>query len=134
MKKVTQIRASQIRASQIRASQIRASQIKASQIRASQIRASQIRATKISSNHRELHGTCFGDLRRYRLSTKHFMHPEHYFGQGTFYPPCHMLHYHMVLRPKGTSHNDASLRVNFCDVMLCVRPAFHGLPETQSSR
>ena len=27
-------------------------------------------------------------------------------GQGTFHPPCHILHYHMVLHPKGTSHND----------------------------
>ncbi len=27
-------------------------------------------------------------------------------GQGTFHLPCHILHYHMVLRPKGTSHND----------------------------
>ncbi len=27
-------------------------------------------------------------------------------GQGTFQPPCHVLHYHMVLRPKGTSHNE----------------------------
>ncbi len=26
-------------------------------------------------------------------------------GQGTFHPPCHVLHYHMVLRPEGTSHN-----------------------------
>ncbi len=26
-------------------------------------------------------------------------------GQGTFHPPCHTLHCHMVLRPKGTSHN-----------------------------
>ncbi len=26
-------------------------------------------------------------------------------GQGTFHPSCHILHYHMVLRPKGTSHN-----------------------------
>ncbi len=26
-------------------------------------------------------------------------------GQGTFHPPCQILHYHMVLRPKGTSHN-----------------------------
>ncbi len=25
--------------------------------------------------------------------------------QGTFHPPCHVLHYHMVLRPKGTLHN-----------------------------
>ncbi len=28
-------------------------------------------------------------------------------GQGTFHPPCYILHYHMVLRPKGTSHNNA---------------------------
>ncbi len=27
-------------------------------------------------------------------------------GQGTFQSSCHILHYHMVLRPKGTSHND----------------------------
>ncbi len=27
-------------------------------------------------------------------------------GQGTFHPPCHILHCHMVLRPKGTSHNE----------------------------
>ncbi len=26
-------------------------------------------------------------------------------GQGTFWSSCHTLHYHMVLRPKGTSHN-----------------------------
>ncbi len=26
-------------------------------------------------------------------------------GQGTFYPLCHTLHDHMVLRPEGTSHN-----------------------------
>ncbi len=26
-------------------------------------------------------------------------------GQGTFHPPCHVLHYYMVLRPEGTSHN-----------------------------
>ncbi len=26
-------------------------------------------------------------------------------GQGTFQSSCHVLHYHMVLRPKGTSHN-----------------------------
>ncbi len=25
-------------------------------------------------------------------------------GQGTFPFSCHILHYHMVLRPKGTSH------------------------------
>ncbi len=29
--------------------------------------------------------------------------------QGTFHPPCHVLHYHMVLRPEGTSHNDDPL-------------------------
>ena len=27
-------------------------------------------------------------------------------GQGTFWSSCHILHYHMVLHPKGTSHND----------------------------
>ncbi len=27
-------------------------------------------------------------------------------GQGTFHPPCHILHYHMVLRPKRTSQNE----------------------------
>ncbi len=27
-------------------------------------------------------------------------------GQGTFWSSCHILHYHMVLRPKGTSHNN----------------------------
>ncbi len=26
-------------------------------------------------------------------------------GQGIFHLPCHVLHYHMVLRPEGTSHN-----------------------------
>ncbi len=26
-------------------------------------------------------------------------------GQHTFHAPCHVLHYHLVLRPKGTSHN-----------------------------
>ncbi len=26
-------------------------------------------------------------------------------GQGTFQSSCHILHCHMVLRPKGTSHN-----------------------------
>ncbi len=30
-------------------------------------------------------------------------------GQGTFHPPCHILHDHMVLRPEGTSHNKPSL-------------------------
>ncbi len=27
-------------------------------------------------------------------------------GQGTSQSSCHRLHYHMVLRPKGTSHNE----------------------------
>ncbi len=27
-------------------------------------------------------------------------------GQGTFHPPCHVLHDHMALRPKMTSHNN----------------------------
>ncbi len=27
-------------------------------------------------------------------------------GQGTFCSSCHILHYHIVLRPKGTSHNN----------------------------
>ncbi len=31
-------------------------------------------------------------------------------GQGTFHPPCHTLHYYMVLRPKGTSHNKSITR------------------------
>ncbi len=41
--------------------------------------------------------------------------------QGTFHPPCHVLHYHMVLCPKGTSHNQRiifgmfSLSVSFVD-------------------
>ena len=30
-------------------------------------------------------------------------------GEGTFQPPCHILHYHMVLRPEGTSNNNSSL-------------------------
>ncbi len=31
-------------------------------------------------------------------------------GQGTFWSSCHILHYHMVLRPKGTSHNERRQR------------------------
>ncbi len=27
-------------------------------------------------------------------------------GWGTFHPPCHVLHHHIMLRPKGTSHNN----------------------------
>ncbi len=30
-------------------------------------------------------------------------------GQGTFHPPCYVLHYHMVLRPEGTSYNKEPL-------------------------
>ena len=30
-------------------------------------------------------------------------------GQGIFHPPCHILHCHIVLRPKGTSHNEVPL-------------------------
>ncbi len=43
-------------------------------------------------------------------------------GQGTFHPPCHILHCHMVLRPEGTSHNDvvAVLDQSFCcELVLC---------------
>ncbi len=29
-------------------------------------------------------------------------------GQGIFHPPCHVLHYHMVLRPEGTPHNNTT--------------------------
>ncbi len=47
-------------------------------------------------------------------------------GQGTFHPTCHVLHYHMVLRPKGTSHN-------YC-VTLWLRLALEapGTPEVKS--
>ncbi len=31
-------------------------------------------------------------------------------GQGTFWSSSHIQHYHMVLRPKGTSHNEANWR------------------------
>ncbi len=31
-------------------------------------------------------------------------------GQGTFWSSCHILHCHMVLRPKGTSYNKAWTR------------------------
>ncbi len=37
-------------------------------------------------------------------------------GQGTFHPPCHILHYHMVLRPKGTSHNKDAMPI--CENVL----------------
>ncbi len=35
-------------------------------------------------------------------------------GQGTFHPPYHVLHYHMVLRPEGTSHNKSSFNTDRC--------------------
>ncbi len=43
-------------------------------------------------------------------------------GEGTFHLPCHILHYHMVLRPKGTSHNNGfnGLKFVFC-VQKCLR-------------
>ncbi len=30
-------------------------------------------------------------------------------GQGTFQSSCHILHYHVVLRPEGTSQTNVSL-------------------------
>ncbi len=51
-------------------------------------------------------------------------------GQLTFHPPCHTLHYHMVLRPEGTSHNNrtrSSAQGNcVCDVPMSVRPFTEG--------
>ncbi len=44
-------------------------------------------------------------------------------GQGTFHPPCHVLHYHMVLCPKGTSHNEACSAVS--SVICGEAPAPH---------
>ena len=34
-------------------------------------------------------------------------------GQGTFQSSYHILHYHMVLRPKGTSHNETNFHNAF---------------------
>ena len=34
-------------------------------------------------------------------------------GQGTCHPPCYILHYHMVLHPKGTSHNNKTSHAQF---------------------
>ena len=44
-------------------------------------------------------------------------------GQGTFQSSCHILHYHMVLRPKGTSHNEVTLYLCFqlLDWLLTMR-------------
>ncbi len=43
-------------------------------------------------------------------------------GQGTFHPPSHVLH--MVLRPKGTSHNETnaltSARSVPCERWICT--------------
>ncbi len=50
-------------------------------------------------------------------------------GQGTFRLPCHILHYHMVLRPKGTSH----LAINESQSLhfgLYVRNGFVGLAKS----
>ncbi len=47
-------------------------------------------------------------------------------GQGTFHPPCHVLHYHMVLRPEGTSHNKAAPGPWFSDDERHF-PVFSGL-------
>ncbi len=38
-------------------------------------------------------------------------------GKGTFYPPCHTLHYHMVLCPEGTSHMQLICRDLWCCLM-----------------
>ncbi len=48
-------------------------------------------------------------------------------GQGIFHPPCHILHYHMVLRPKGTSHNhENTLCLKFVVVPTLGLPCSHG--------
>ncbi len=56
-------------------------------------------------------------------------------GQGTFWSSCHVLHYHMVLCPKGTSHNDVVKGYSSAQVppdLAClrcfedVRDAFRG--------
>ncbi len=41
-------------------------------------------------------------------------------GQGTFQSSCHVLHYHMVLRPRGTSHNEAI--VSFGCYLSTIKP------------
>ncbi len=46
-------------------------------------------------------------------------------GLGTFHPPCHVLHYHMVLRPKGTSHNN---KLTF----TCQQGVLHPAHQTES--
>ena len=37
-------------------------------------------------------------------------------GQGTNQSSCHILHYHMVLRPEGTSHNETHQESRFIPV------------------
>ncbi len=50
-------------------------------------------------------------------------------GQGIFWSSCHILHCHMVLRPKGTSHNkhstDAVFCLNFCAVTRQKQHPYH---------
>ncbi len=48
-------------------------------------------------------------------------------GQGTFHPPCCILHYHMVLRPEGTSHNNKPKQHNSLQILFyCLHPAAPG--------
>ncbi len=44
-------------------------------------------------------------------------------GHKTFYPPSHTLHYHMVLCPEGTSHNERFVAPR---IGLCLWSAAHG--------
>ncbi len=53
-------------------------------------------------------------------------------GQGTFHPTCHTLHYHVALRPKGTSHNNAVWAVSTSHVGSGVHGA--GPPQPRSNR
>ncbi len=46
-------------------------------------------------------------------------------GQGTFHPLCHILHYHMVLHAKGTSHNKT--------LHLVYKRNAHPTPNTQQA-
>ncbi len=49
-------------------------------------------------------------------------------GQGTFPSTCHVLHYHMVLRPKGTSHNNLLTSTPCC----CFTQGGGGVKQTMS--
>ncbi len=53
-------------------------------------------------------------------------------GQGTFQSSCHILHYHMVLRPEGTSHNYQYSTV-FSGILDSLQPATSGF-DTPGSR